>query len=123
MTDLNDRIRDALRADADEALAELVEEPDLFEQVLETFRGRSRALVLMSIAIGILFMAAAVFCLVRFFQVAEVRSMIAWALGFFFCLSAVMGMKVWYWMELQKNAITREIKRLELQVSRLARER
>lgn len=123
MTDLNDRIREALRADDDDALAKFAEEPDLFEQVLETFRGRSRMLVFMTIAVGILFMIAAVTCAVQFFQAVEVRSMIAWALGFVFCLSAVMAMKVWYWMELQKNAITREIKRLEIQVTRLVARR
>jgi hypothetical protein len=36
---------------------------------------------------------------------------------------AVAGLalvKVWFWMELQKNAIVREVKRLELQVASLA---
>ncbi|MHC5024136.1 MAG: DUF6768 family protein [Planctomycetota bacterium] len=121
MTDLNDRIREALRADDEEALAELAAEPDLFEQVLQTFRGRGRVLVLGSMAFGILFMALAILCVVKFFQAEAVQSMLAWALGFVFCLSAVMGMKIWYWMELQKNAITREIKRLEIQVTRLAK--
>ena len=36
------------------------------------------------------------------------------------CFSAIAGMKVWYWLELNKNAVTREIKRLELQIARLA---
>lgn len=120
MTDLNDRIRQALRADEDEALAEFAEEPDLFEQVIETFRGRSKWLVVMTMGVGIVFMILSIIALVKFFQAEEVRGMIAWALGFVFCLSAVMAMKVWYWMELQKNAITREIKRLEIQVARLA---
>ncbi len=123
MTDLNARIREALRADTDEALAEFADEPDLFEQVLETFRGRSRLLVIMSIAVGFVFMALSILCLVQFFGAAEVRSMIAWSLGLVFCLAAVMAMKVWFWMELQKNAITREIKRLEIQVTRLANSR
>ncbi len=121
MTDLNDRIREALRADDDEALAGLADEPDIFEQVLETFRGRSRIIVLASIGVGVIFMAMAVVCLVQFFKATEVQSMLAWMTGFGFSLSAVMGMKIWYWMELQKNAITREIKRLELQVARLAK--
>ena len=121
MSDLNDKIREALRNDDDEALAQLAEEPDLFDQVLETFRGRNRALIFLAIAFGVVFMALSVFCLVRFFQTDAdaVKPMIAWALGFMFCMLAVFGMKVWYWMELQKNAITREVKRLELQVTRL----
>jgi hypothetical protein len=121
MTDLNDRIRAALRADDDEALAELADEPDIFEQVLDTFRGRSRWLVLLSMAMGIVLMAWSILSLVQFFRAEDTQTMIAWALGFVFGLVAVMGMKIWYWMELQKNAITREIKRLELQVALIAK--
>ena len=37
-----------------------------------------------------------------------------------FSLAAVMGMKIWHWMEMQRHALTREIKRVELQVANLA---
>jgi hypothetical protein len=121
MTDLNDRIREALRADDEEALASLAEEPDLFEQVLQTFRGRGRALVFLSITFGVVLMALSVLCIVQFFRAQDVQPMLAWAVGFLVCFGGILGMKVWYWMELQKNTITREIKRLELQVARLAK--
>lgn len=119
MTDINDRIREALRADTDEALADLADEPDLFEQVIETFRGRNRFVVLLFMAAGTVFMVLGVLCVVRMFGAEEVRTMLAWGFGAYMCFSAILGMKIWYWMELQKNAITREIKRLELQVTRL----
>ena len=32
----------------------------------------------------------------------------------------VMAIKIWYWIELQKNTIVRELKRLELLVARLS---
>ncbi len=121
MTDLNDRIRQALAADDEEALAELAEEPDILEQVLETFRSRSRWLVVLSVGAGIVFMVLSVICAVKFFGAPDTRSMIAWSLGCVFCLGAIMAMKIWYWMELQKNAITREIKRLEISIARLAK--
>ena len=38
------------------------------------------------------------------------------ALGF----AGLALVKVWFWMEMQKNAIMREVKRLELQVASLA---
>jgi len=121
MTDLNDRIRQALAADDEQALARLAEEPDLFQQVLDTFRSRSRWLVAGSIVAGVVFMILAVICVVQFFTAPDIRSTIQWGFGAGFCLSAIMAMKIWYWMELQKNAVTREIKRLEIQVARLGR--
>ena len=43
------------------------------------------------------------------------------AIGFVFCINAVAMLKLWYFMEMNKNAVTREVKRLELQIARLAK--
>ncbi len=58
---------------------------------------------------------------VQFFKVETTREMIAWAIGFVFCINAVAMLKMWYFMEMNKNAVTREVKRLELQIARLAK--
>ena len=39
---------------------------------------------------------------------------------FFFSLAAVMAMKLWDWMEIERTTVTREIKRLELRIAQLA---
>jgi uncharacterized membrane protein YciS (DUF1049 family) len=57
---------------------------------------------------------------IRFFNAETTRDIVVWALAVAVCLSAVWMMKIWYWLELNKNAVTREIKRLELQVARLS---
>ena len=31
-------------------------------------------------------------------------------------------LKIWFWMEIQRNSVVREIKRLELQVANLSRQ-
>ena len=43
-----------------------------------------------------------------------------WAAACIVCVSAVSMLKIWYFLEMNKNAVTREIKRLELQIARLA---
>lgn len=45
----------------------------------------------------------------------------AWATGFVVCAIAIAMMKVWYWLELNKNSLAREIKRLELELANLSR--
>ncbi|MEE8169622.1 MAG: DUF6768 family protein [Phycisphaerae bacterium] len=35
-------------------------------------------------------------------------------------MSAVAMLKIWYWMEMQRIVVMREIKRVELQIARLA---
>ena len=62
-----------------------------------------------------------IFCAVQFFRVDSTREMIAWAIGFMFGQLATAMLKMWYFMELNKNSLTREIKRVELQIARLSR--
>ena len=45
--------------------------------------------------------------------------MLLWGGGAAIGLTALAMVKMWFWMELEKNAIVREVKRLELQVARL----
>ena len=46
--------------------------------------------------------------------------LLVWGGGFMFCMMAVSMLKLWFWMEMQTNSVLREVKRVELQVSRLA---
>lgn len=119
MSDLDRKIRDAL-AEEEAELLEQFGEPSLPEQVRDSFRGRSRWLVAVTFAATVGYMALAVVSAVRFFQAEEVQAMIAWAVAFGVSLLSIALMKIWYWMELNRNAVTREVKRLELQVARLA---
>ena len=120
MNELDKKIREALRAEDAELLADFDAEPSVFEMLMETFRGKHRWLVFLTMFWTIVFMVVAVLSVVQFFKAEELRDMLMWAAASAFFLSGVSMMKVWYWMELNKNAVTREIKRLELQVARLA---
>ncbi|MBZ0171437.1 MAG: hypothetical protein K8E66_03575 [Phycisphaerales bacterium] len=46
--------------------------------------------------------------------------MIGWGLGFLMAMIAVSMMKTWYFMEMNRNCVLREVKRVELQIARLA---
>jgi hypothetical protein len=119
MNELDKKIRAALAADEAE-LFEQLGEPSLPEQVIETFRGRGRWLVMLMFVMTTVFVGLGIATVIGFFQADTERAMIAWAAGFGFCLITIAMLKIWYWMELNKNAITREIKRVELQLARLA---
>ena len=121
MKEIDRMIREALREE-DAALYESVGgEQAVHQIVFDIFRGKSRWLVVTSIIIGVVFMALAVVSAWRFYQAEQMREMLIWGAGCFFCLAAVTAMKIWFWMEMSKNAVTREIKRLELQLAHVAR--
>ena len=120
MNELDKKIREALQAEDAELLADFDAEPSVFEMLLETFQGKHRWLVFLTTFWMLVFLVLGVLSVIQFFKADELRDVVMWAAASAFFLSGVTMMKVWYWMELNKNAITREIKRLELQVARLA---
>lgn len=120
MNELNKKIKEALREEDAEIFEEFGSEPSIFEMLMDTFRGRHRWLVFLTMFWTIVFLVLGVLSVIRFFRAEELRDLLMWAAASAFLLSGVSMMKVWFWMELNKNAITREIKRLELQIARLA---
>ena len=120
MNELDKTIQEALRKEDAELFADFGGEQSIFEMLMETFRGRHRWLVFLTMFWTIVFLVLGVLSVIRFFRADEMRDMLMWAGATAFFLSGVTMMKVWYWMELNKNAVTREIKRLELQIARLA---
>ncbi len=120
MNELDDKIREALRKEDAELFEDLGGEPSMYEMVMETFRGRYRWMVIVAVFYSIVFIALFVFAAIKFFNAEATRDMMMWAALCIVCWFAIAMLKIWYWMELNKNSITREIKRVELQIARLA---
>ena len=90
----------------------------LWERVRELFRGPDRWLSLV-VLVGILGLAVfTIVAAVRFFQAESVREMLAWASGFGLGLIAVTAGRLWMWMEMQKNAVVREVRWAHAQLAR-----
>jgi len=121
MQDIDQKIREALQQQDSQLLESLRGERPLLEMVIETFRSRHRWLYLMAFFLPFLFVAMAVVCAYQFFQAESTRAMIAWATGVLWAIVATGMFKLMYMMELNKNSITREIKRLELELAQLGR--
>ena len=120
MNDLDRKIQEALRKEDAELFGDFGAEPSMLEMVMDTFRGRYRWLSVFGVFWSVVFMVLGVLSAIKFFNVEATRDMLLWAAACVVCISGVSMMKVWFWMELNKNAVTREIKRLEWQIARLA---
>jgi hypothetical protein len=120
MKNIDDTIRDALRAEDRELFEEFGGEQSLFDMVVESFRGRNLWIKLGMFFNILVFTVLAVLTAIQFFHAETMRGMIAWSTGFLFCCLGTMMMKLWWWAQMDKNCVTREIKRLELQIARLA---
>ena len=119
MKDIDDLIREAM-SEEDARWFDEWDEQSLTEMVVDSFRGKSRWLVIVVYVSVFVFVVLMLVAAVRFFRAESTKEMVAWATGFLFCNLAVAMLKMWYWMELNKNAVTRGIKRIELQLARLS---
>ena len=119
MTEFDDKISQALRAESDNVWKD-VEEQGLFEQALGVMRGKHKFLTVVANAVMALFFAITIYSAIRFFGAETTRTQIAWSVGFLTSNMIVAMMKLWFWMQMDKNTVIREVKRLELQVATLA---
>lgn len=120
---LDDAIREAL-ADDDPELARTFDNEQSFpEEIFATFRGRRRWLNLFGVLYSLAAMALAFYCLFQFRETDSLKAAVGWSLGIVLCFLVVIALKVWYWLELHRNATMRELKRVELQLAHLTRKR
>ena len=114
-------IREALgQADAD--LLDQFGEQSIPEMITEAFRGRHRLEMGAVTLVIMIFFGLTIFCAVRFLGATDIRQMLLWGAGVCIGFSSMAGFKLVGWMEMNRNALAREIKRLELQVAQLAKQ-
>jgi hypothetical protein len=119
MTNIDRAIRDALSKEDAEFLASF-EAKNALSEALGTFSGRWGAMNIFAAMITFALFGVFVYCAWNAFTVSDVRATVTWSAGALWAALAVAMLKMYFWMELNKNAVLREVKRLELQIARVA---
>jgi hypothetical protein len=120
--EIDELIRQALGEEEANYYEQLEEEQSLLEEGLGLFKGK-RAWISVWISFVILAVfAGSIYCLIQFFRVEETKELMIWGGGFFLGMFMVTALKIWAWMQMDKNSLMREMKRLEFQVSVLVKE-
>ena len=96
-------------------------EQSIIEMALDVYKGRNRWVSVLSSVLGLIFFVIFIYAAIQFFQVEELSDIIRWMAIGFVCLGSSQALKIWQWMQMDKNAILREMKRLEMQISILDR--
>ncbi len=120
MNKLDQQIREALRKEDAELFDELTGEQSLPQMIADSFRGRNWWLMCIIYIWTAVIFAGSIYCAVQFFTVDDIRQQLWWGAGVLLTMNAVGMLKMWTWMEMQKNSVTREVKRVELQIAKLA---
>ena len=120
MTQIDEAIRRALTAEDARALDAFAADEGLLALVLATFGGPFRWLNLAGWIAGFAVFGVGLWGGLRFVRAGDLREMMLWGALVGLAAATLVMIKLWFWMELHRNATQREIKRLELQVARLA---
>ena len=120
MNDLDQAIRQSLSAEDAKLLDRLGADQALHQQVLATFEGQLRWFNVAGGIAGVVLFGVGCVLAWRFVQAEELRDMLRWGAASALAFAGIALVKIWFWLELQKSAIVREVKRLELQVASLA---
>ncbi len=116
---LDDKIKQALQMDADEVEQVLAKDQGLLDQALPVFRNNMRRWNIFGILLGFVTGGLMIWTGYHFFSSDSMDDRVFWGVLSLAFLTGNMGIKIWFWMEMNKHATQREIKRLELAVAQL----
>ncbi len=97
-----------------------LEEQSVPQMVGGLFHGKMKMFSIMTVVVSIVFTALGFYALYKFMNSEATNDLIKWGAGMFFCLNVTGMMKIWHWMQINKNAVFREMKRIELQIAAVA---
>lgn len=113
---IDELIKETLSQEEAEFYDELGEQ-NLLEKIGETFQGKTGWLAILMNIMTLVFFSLFIYCCVQFIDSDQTNDLIKWSVAGFLCWSIIAFLKLYVWMQMDKNEILRELKRLELQVS------
>ncbi|MDO5981317.1 DUF6768 family protein [Flavivirga spongiicola] len=119
MEDIDKLIKETLTQE-EAKFYDKLDEQNVLQMLGGLFQGKNKWIMYFMNIITLIFFFLFVYCTVQFFNTDATNEMIKWGLGSVVFLLGVSMLKVFAWMQMDKNAIIREIKRLELQISSLS---
>ena len=119
MEDIDKLIKETLTQEEAKFYEEL-DEQNIFEMLGGLFRGKNKWIMYVMNFMTIVFFVIFIYCAIQFFSTELTNDLIKWSVLGTLCMMAVSMLKLFSWMQMDKNALLRELKRLELQISSLA---
>lgn len=119
---IDELIKEALTQEEAKFYDELGEQ-NLIEKLGSVFKGKTGWLAIIMNLFNLVIFGLLIFCVVQFLNTEVTNELIKWGTGIFACLIFMGMIKLFVWMQMDKNDILRELKRLELQITTLSNKR
>ncbi|WP_281990805.1 DUF6768 family protein [Aquimarina aggregata] len=119
MEDIDRLIKETLSREEAKFYDEL-DEQNLLEMIGGLFKTKNRWLIVVMNIVNLVAFITLIYCIVQFLNTNTTDMLIKWFAAGFVCITFMIMIKLFSWMQMDKNALLREIKRLELQISSLS---
>ncbi|OSY89094.1 hypothetical protein WH52_00070 [Tenacibaculum holothuriorum] len=117
--DIDKLIKETLTEEEAKFYDEL-EEQNIWQMMFGIFKGKNSWINIVISIVQLLWFVLFIYCAIQFFNTNETNELIRWGIFGSLSLMASSMLKFYTWMQMDKKALLREIKRLELQVSSLS---
>lgn len=91
----------------------------LMSEISDSFKGKHQQLVIYVWVVGSVIFGLILYSGYQYFSVDSISDKLTWATIFLMSFIGSGLIKMWYWMELNRASTSRDIKRMELQLSLL----
>ena len=113
---IDELIKEAL-SEEEAAFYDSLEEKDLIGKLESVYQGKLGWLAILTTVIQLIIFVLFIYCTIQFFNVESTEELIKWGAGGFLSLLAVTMLKLFIWMQMDKNDILLALKKLELQLA------
>ena len=121
MSDIDDKILEVLDSEDKDVMDSYGQELGFFGLIAESFRGKLKTIVITVFLFILIFAVILVICALNFFTVTDITLKLNWLAVGLTSLIVIGLLRLWYFMELNRLSVIREVKRLELQIALLAK--
>lgn len=121
MNNFDDQLKGLLSKEDEVFIENSMDEKGFYKEAFDSLNGPGKGMIRLAwggvtVCVGVLF-----FGIYQFFQAETVKDQIMWAAVVLMTNSAQIALKLWFHDRLNRFAIIREIKRLQLEVARSAK--
>ena len=116
---LDEKISQSLKQEAQEIDQLMAQDDGLFTMLGGIFKGSMRRWVVVVNICVLVFTALFFWCGYQAWIAPSTDERILWAIGFVAFLQVQIALKMWLFMEMGRNSVVREVKRVEIELARL----
>ena len=91
-----------------------LEEKNIFTQMINLFTGKNKWIMIIMMVFSLVVFGFLVYSIKNFIDATELVSLIKWGSASFLCVTFLIMMKIYSWMQMHNNNILREMKRFQL---------